>query len=377
MDAIKRIRSSQRIVIKIGSALLVDQKSGSIRKEWLYNLATDIKWLKDIGVRPLIVSSGAIAIGRTILELNDGALPLEQSQAAAAVGQIRLARAYEEALAPHGLLAAQILLTLDDSHNRRRYLNFRSTIENLLAHLVVPIINENDSVATDDIRFGDNDRLAAQVASMTNSDLMILLSDVDGLYETNPYQDKNSKRISVVSTITPEIESMASVNVSQISKGGMQTKIQAAKTAASAGCATVITNGRKHAPISALIEGGKCTLILPKGDPQSARKHWIASMKPLGRLEIDQGAFEALKNGKSLLAAGVIKVIGNFGRGDPVEICDPKGSAVSIGLSRYSSGETQKILGRKSSEVTQILGYPARSALVHRDDMVALTFGKK
>ena len=376
MDSVARIRSSRRIVVKIGSALLVDQSSGQIRQEWLLALAQDISRLKQQGSRPLIVSSGSIALGRRLLGLKSGPLPLEQSQAAAAVGQIRLARAYEEALAPHGHLAAQVLLTLDDSRSRRRYLNSRATFENLLAQRVVPVVNENDTVATDEIRFGDNDRLAAQVAAMTNSDCMVLLSDVDGLYDSDPRRSAGACRIGVVPTVTPDIEAMAAGSNSDVSKGGMRTKIQAAKTASSAGCATLIADGTVNAPLTSLLNGAQCTLFLPQCDPQSARKHWIASMKPLGRLQVDEGALAALKGGKSLLPAGVEGVRGEFGRGDPVEICGPDNSAVSIGLARYTSGETSRILGRKSTEVSQILGYPARAALVHRDDMAALTFGR-
>lgn len=375
MDAIKRIRSSRRIIIKIGSALLVDNTNGLIRRDWLSKLTADIYWLSEQGSCPLIVSSGSIALGRAPLQLKGGTLSLEQSQAAAAVGQIRLARAYEEFLAPHNLVAAQILLTLEDSHNRRRYLNSRATFENLLARRVVPIVNENDTVATDEIRFGDNDRLAAQVAAMTNADCMVLLSDVDGLYDSDPNKNATSRHFPVISSITPEIESMASASESEIAKGGMRTKIQAAKTAASAGCATIIANGKVNAPISSLVGGANCTLFEPQGDPQSARKHWIASMKPMGRLIIDQGALAALKNGKSLLAAGVVHVTGDFGRGDPIEICGFDDVAVGIGLTRYTSNETQKILGCKSTEVTKILGYPTRAALIHRDDFTALTLG--
>ncbi len=374
MDAVTRIASSRRIVVKIGSALLVDDASGEIRRDWLLALARDISRLKQRGSRPLIVSSGSIALGRNLLDLQSGPLPLEQSQAAAAVGQIRLARAYEEALTPHGLLAAQILLTLDDSRDRRRYLNSRATFENLLAQGVVPIVNENDTVATDEIRFGDNDRLAAQVAAMTNSDCMVLLSDVDGLYSGDPRRCRAASRIGVVPKVTSDIEAMASGSASEISRGGMRTKIQAAKTACSAGCATVIADGRIASPLGALLEGADCTLFLPQGDPQSARKHWIASMKPLGRLNIDHGALNALKSGKSLLPAGVVRVSGEFGRGDPVEICGPDDSAVGIGLTRYTSGEACRILGRKSPDVSRILGYPARAALIHRDDMATLTF---
>ncbi|MCY4197366.1 MAG: glutamate 5-kinase [Rhodobacteraceae bacterium] len=372
MDAVTRIKASQRIVVKIGSALLVDRQTRQIRQTWLRALASDIAELSQRGTRLLIVSSGSIALGRSLLGFDNGALPLEQSQAAAASGQIRLARAYEEALAPHGLVAAQILLTLDDSSNRRRYLNSRATFENLLLCSAVPVVNENDTVATDEIRFGDNDRLAAQVAAMTNADCLVLLSDVDGLYDQDPRMFGDARRISEVPTITAGIEAMAAGTLSGTAKGGMRTKIQAAKTATSAGCATIIADGFCHAPLRALMDGAACTVFRPRGDPQSARKHWIASMKPRGRLTVDQGALRALKNGKSLLPAGITSVVGDFGRGDPVEICDPEGFAVWIGLARYTHAETVRILGKKSSELPSILGYPARSALVHRDDLVVL-----
>lgn len=375
MDAVKRfIEGAERIVIKIGSSLLVDHSVGELRRKWLQALVDDIAQLKSLGIAPLIVSSGSIALGRTLLGLEKGTLPLEQSQAAAAVGQIRLAHHYEEALAPHNLLAAQVLLTLDDSRNRRRYLNSRATFENLLGQGVIPVINENDTVATDEIRFGDNDRLAAQVAAMANADCMILLSDIDGLYDRDPrIQPNEAKHIDLVSAITPQIEAMAAAASSEVSKGGMVTKIQAAKTASSAGCATIIADGTAMAPLAALQRETNCTLFLPQGDPQSARKKWIASMKPQGQLVIDQGALDALNQGTSLLPAGVLRVKGEFDRGDPVEICGDDGSVVCIGLTRYTSSEAQRIKGKKSSDIHSILGYPARAALIHRDDLTSLT----
>ena len=374
MDTVDCLRGARRIVIKIGSALLVDHGNGRIRHLWLKAFALDISDLKRRGSDPLIVSSGSIALGRSVLGLGTGTLSLEQSQAAAAVGQIRLARAYEEALAPHGLIAAQILLTLDDSGNRRRYLNSRATFENLLAQGVVPVVNENDTVATEEIRFGDNDRLAAQVAAMTNADCMVLLSDIDGLYDQNPSVNPAARHIAVVRRVTPEVEAMASDAGTALAKGGMRTKLLAAKSASRAGCSTLITDGKAERPIAALEKGGKATLICPEGDPQSARKDWIGSMKPRGRVVIDQGALAALKKGKSLLPAGVAGVTGEFGRGDPVEIAGPESAVAGIGLTRYTSAEAKIICGRRSSEVSKILGYPARAALIHRDDMANLTF---
>ena len=374
MDAVSCLRKARRIVIKIGSALLVDHGNGRIKDAWLKAYALDISDLKRRGCDPLIVSSGSIALGRSVLGLGAGPLSLEQSQAAAAVGQIRLARAYEEALAPHGLIAAQILLTLDDSGNRRRYLNSRATFENLLAQGVVPVVNENDTVATEEIRFGDNDRLAAQVAAMTNADTMVLLSDIDGLYDQDPSMFPAAQHIPLVRRITPKVEAMAGDAGTALAKGGMRTKLMAAKTASRAGCATLITDGKAERPLALLERGAKATLICPEGDPQSARKDWIGSMKPRGRVVIDRGALAALEMGKSLLPAGVAGVTGEFDRGDPVEIAGPDGTIAAIGLARYTSAEAKRICGQKSSEVSKILGYPARAALVHRDDMANLTF---
>ncbi len=367
------ITHARRVVIKIGSSLLVDASIGQLRHQWLQALIDDVAWLKSRGTTPLIVSSGSIALGRKMLGLGIGNLPLEQIQAAAAVGQIRLAYHYEEALQRHNLWAAQILLTLDVSRHRRRYLNSRATFESLLDQGVVPVVNENDSVATDEIRFGDNDRLAAQVAVMTNADCMILLSDVNGFYDLDPrVHPESAQLIDRVPTITAKIEAMASASVSDMSKGGMVTKIQAAKTASSAGCATIIANGTRRSPLRALWQGGKGTLFLPQGDPQSARKQWIAAMKPRGRLIVDQGALRALHHGNSLLPAGVVGVDGEFDRGDSVGVGGPDTSMVYIGLSRYTSGETQRIMGKKSDDIPAILGYPARAALIHRDDMTPL-----
>ncbi|MCY3878785.1 MAG: glutamate 5-kinase [Rhodobacteraceae bacterium] len=374
MDAIEYISKSRRIVVKIGSALLVDQESGTVRGDWLQGLASDIGYLRQQNSDPLIVSSGSIALGRSVLKLTPGQLSLEQSQAAAAVGQIRLAGAYDDALAPLGLVSAQILLTLDDSRNRRRYLNSRATLLNLLAQGVIPVVNENDTVATDEIRFGDNDRLAAQVAAMTNADCLVLLSDIDGLYDRDPKRHPEARHIPVIRQVEPEIEAMAQDAGSEFAKGGMRTKIQAARTASSAGCATLIADGKRRRPITALLGGASNTVFLPQGDPQSARKHWIGSMKPQGRIRVDHGALKALGNGRSLLPAGVAAIEGDFGRGEPVEIAGPDAIVVAIGLVRYTGAEARLICGKKSSEVAEILGYPARTALVHRDDMARLKF---
>ena len=372
MDSLKFLQRAKRIVIKVGSATLVDPASGILRREWLKGLAEDVADLKRNGADVLIASSGSIALGRNVLGINASCLSLEQSQAAAAVGQIRLAKEYEEALEPHGLIAGQVLLTLEDSENRRRYLNSRSTFAMLLAQDVVPIINENDTVATDEIRFGDNDRLAAQVAAMVGADVLIILSDVDGLYDRDPRSGQPASLIPEVKKITKKVEDMAGDTGSGLSKGGMKTKLLAAKTATVSGCAMAITLGSVLRPVEALKNGANCTWFLPVGDPLTARKNWVASMKPRGRVAVDEGAAGALMNGKSLLPVGVRSASGEFGRGDPVEIIGPNEETIGVGLARYTQAETAKICGRKSAEIESILGYPARTALVHRDDMTML-----
>lgn len=364
------LTDARRLVIKIGSALLVDRATGALRGDWLTELAEDVAMLRHRGTDVIVVSSGSIALGRGVLGMPAGALALEQSQAAAAAGQIKLARAYEEALAPHGIHTAQILLTLDDSQDRRRYLNTRATLETLLGLGVVPIVNENDTIATDEIRFGDNDRLAAQVAVTVGADRLLLLSDVDGLYTGNPTTDPQAVRLDEVREITPEIEAMAGDAGSGLSKGGMKTKVMAAKTAVGAGCAMAISDGFVMRPVSAIEEGAHCTWFLPKDDPQAARKRWIAAMKPRGRITVDKGAVTALRDGKSLLPAGVVAIDGHFGRGDPVEIIAPDGSVLGRGLSRYTHDEAAAIRGCHSRDIEGILGYPGRAALIHRDDMV-------
>jgi len=358
-----------RIVIKIGSSLLVDGETGKLRLNWLKSLSKDIFELKKKNKDVVVVSSGAIALGRATLGLLSAKLPLEESQAAAAVGQIRLARAYEEILAPHNITAAQVLVTLEDSQNRKRYLNSRATFEQLLSLGVVPIVNENDTVATEEIRYGDNDRLAAQVAATVGADLVILLSDVDGLYTSDPSLDKNAKHIPEVLNINSEIEVMGGDANSVISRGGMKTKIMAAKLATAGGASLVIMEGSMLNPIENLKSGVKCTWFRPKEGPQAARKSWISSMKSLGKITIDSGAKKALDSGKSLLPAGVTGVVGNFERGDPVQITGLTGNYIAIGLSRYSSTEAKKLIGVQLIEIENILGYPGRTALVHRDDM--------
>jgi glutamate 5-kinase len=359
---------AKRLVIKIGSALLVD--GGTLRANWLSGLAQDVADARSRGTDVVIVSSGSIALGRGVLGLTEGDTALEQSQAAAAVGQIRLARAYEDVLAPHGIVAAQVLLTLEDSSDRRRYLNSRSTLENLLRMGVVPIVNENDTVATDEIRFGDNDRLAAQIAVTIGADTLVLLSDVDGFYSANPKSDPDARRFDAIDAITPEIEAMAGDAGTGLSKGGMKTKLMAAKTATQGGAAMAVTLGSCDRPLSALMSGGAATWFLAETDPQAARKRWIAAMKPKGEITVDAGAARALAQGKSLLPAGVTLVTGRFGRGDPVDILGPDGGRLARGLCRYNAPEAQAIRGAQSSDIETILGYPGRAALIHRDDMV-------
>ena len=363
------LASAKRIVVKIGSALLVDRAAG-LRTEWLQALAEDVAMLRARGTDVTLVSSGSIALGRRVLDLPFAALPLEQSQAAAAVGQIRLARAYEEVLAPHGVMTAQVLVTLEDTEDRRRYLNSRATLQTLLGFGVVPIVNENDTVATDEIRFGDNDRLAAQIAITIGADQLVLLSDVDGFYSANPHEDPAATRFDLIEHITPEIEAMAGDPVSGLSKGGMKTKLMAARTAVQGGCAMAIMEGSVLRPLSALAAGANCTWFLPEGDPQAARKRWIAAMKPRGEVRVDAGAVAALAQGKSLLPAGVVAVTGSFGRGEPVAVLAPDGAVLAKGLIRYTAAEARAIAGHRSGEIEAILGYPGRAALIHRDDMV-------
>lgn len=363
------IRQARRLVIKIGSALLVDRKTG-LKQNWLSALALDVAEAKTRGTDVVLVSSGSIALGRKVLGLPDGVLTLEQSQAAAAVGQIRLARAYEEVLAPHGITTAQVLVTLEDTEDRRRYLNSRATMETLLGLGVVPIVNENDTVATDEIRFGDNDRLAAQIAVTVGSDQLVLLSDVDGFYTANPKEDPTATRFDLVETITPDIEAMAGDPISGLSKGGMKTKLLAAKTAVAGGCAMAIMEGSVLRPLKALAEGANRTWFMAHGDPQLARKRWINAMKPKGELTLDAGAVAALHAGKSLLPAGVTKVSGRFGRGEPVAVLSGDGAVLGKGLVRYTSEEARAIAGHRSGDIAGILGYQGRAALIHRDDLV-------
>ena len=362
------LTDARRVVVKIGSALLVDPATG-LRADWLTSLAADVARLRARGQDVVLVSSGSIALGRTVLGLPSGDLALEQSQAAAAVGQIELARAYAEALAPHGITTAQVLLTLEDSEDRRRYLNTRSTMSTLLGLGVTPIVNENDTIATDEIRYGDNDRLAARVAVTVGADVLVLLSDVDGLYSGNPKTDPDARRYHVVDRITPEIEAQAGDAGSGLSKGGMKTKLIAARMATEAGCAMAITLGSRMNPLRALEDGAPATWFTAKVTPQAARKRWIGGMKPRGTITVDAGAARALAQGRSLLPAGVIGVEGDFGRGDPVAIAGPDGR-LGQGLVRYTAAEARAIRGLSTDDIEGVLGYKPRAALIHRDDMV-------
>jgi len=371
MSKTPSLKDFRRIVVKVGSSLLVDASAGGLKRDWLASLAADIATLHKDKCDLLVVSSGAIALGRTVLKLPAGALKLEDSQAAAAVGQIALARAWSEALGSHGLTAGQVLVTLGDTEERRRYLNARSTIDKLLEWRSVPVINENDTVATTEIRYGDNDRLAARVATMVSADLLVLLSDVDGLYDKPPGAGSGAKLVPVVARITPEIEAMAGVSESATARGGMLTKIEAGKIATTAGTHMVIASGRVQHPLQAIGKGAACTWFLTPANPVTARKKWIAgSLEPRGALIIDAGAVRALRSGKSLLPAGVIKVEGAFGRGDAVIVRGPDGHEVGRGLVAYDADDAEKIKGRSSADVLLILGYTGRTEMIHRDDLV-------
>src|SRR6266850_2631820 len=343
---------AKRLVVKIGWALLVDEKTGAIHRQWLDALADDVAEIRKGGTEVLLVSSGAIAVGRRHLGLLDGGLKLEEKQAAAATGQIRLAHAYQETLARHDITVAQVLLTLGDTEERRRHLNARSTLSTLLKFGCVPVINENDTVATAEIRFGDNDRLAARVAAMVSADALVLLSDIDGLYTADPKRNSEASFIPEVTEITPEIEAMAGEALPGYSSGGMVTKLTAARVALGAGCRMAIANGRMMHPLRAIREGGTCTWFLPAATPLTARKTWIqGALKPVGKLVVDDGALKALSSGKSLLPAGVVTVEGRFERGDAVVVADAQGREIARGLSAYSAEDALRIKGHKSREI--------------------------
>jgi glutamate 5-kinase len=364
---------ARRIVVKVGSALLVDQDTGRLNRTWLETLIEDLLRLRKRGQQVILVSSGAIALGRRHLGLAKGSLRLDESQAAAAVGQIRLAHAYKELLEASNVTVAQVLLTLEDSERRRRYLNARATLESLLALGALPVINENDTVATAEIRYGDNDRLAARVAQMSGADCLVLLSDVEGLFTSDPNKDPNAQFVQQVRQITPQIEAMAGGSASAVGSGGMTTKIMAAKIAVAAGCHMCIASGHQKHPVSRLEEGARCTWFVPHATPATARKQWIAgTLKPAGALTIDKGALKALREGKSLLPAGVVAARGRFERGDTVSVLGDDGTEVARGIISYSDVDAARIMGRKSSEIEGILGFRGRDELIHRDDLVIL-----
>ena len=361
---------ARRIVVKIGSALLADRSTGALKAEWLASLLDDVADLAAQGKQIVLVSSGAIALGRHALKLPKGPLALEQSQAAASVGQISLAHAYQDMCAKRGLTAAQILLTLGDTEQRRRYLNARQTVETLLALGAIPVVNENDTVATAEIRYGDNDRLSARVASMVSADCLVLLSDIDGLYTAPPALDPNARHIPLVTAITAEIEAMAGDAGTELSKGGMKTKVEAGKIALAAGTNMVITTGKIMNPLRAIGQGSTVTWFLAGTDPVTAKKRWIAGqLEPKGQLHIDEGAERALAAGKSLLPAGVTRVDGTFDRGDAVIIRANDGREIGRGLIAYSKSDAERIAGKRSSDIQAILGFPGRDVLIHRDDM--------
>ena len=365
--------AAKLIVVKVGSALLVEAATGALRRDWLKSLCADVTALKREGRNVLLVSSGAIALGRRALKLRDGVLKLEESQAAAAAGQVRLAEAYADILAGEGIVAAQILLTLGDTEQRRRYLNARATLNTLIELGSIAVINENDTVATAEIRYGDNDRLAARVASMMAADHLVLLSDVDGLYSADPSHVPDAQYIADVAAITPQIEAMAGDSVSGFGRGGMASKLAAAKIATAAGCDVFIAKGTNDFPLSAVRNGARCTRFAANGTPAQARKRWIAGvLKPEGALIIDAGAARALADGKSLLPVGIRQIDGRFERGDAVLVKDQSGREIARGLAAYGAADAERIAGKRTAEIEAILGYRGRDEMIHRDDL-ALT----
>jgi glutamate 5-kinase len=366
-----RLAAARRVVIKVGSALLVEKSTGSVNRDWLEALADDIAAVRARGQEVVLVSSGAIALGRRELGLAKRKPKLEEKQAAAAVGQIRLAHAWKEVLERRGFTVAQVLLTLGDTEERRRYLNARNTLTTLLRLGAIPVINENDTVATAEIRYGDNDRLGARVAQMVSADCLVLLSDVDGLYTADPTRDETAQFIPEVPRITPEIESMAGGSASDVGSGGMATKVLAAKIAVAAGCHMCIAAGREVHPLRRIESGARCTWFVADASPVTVRKQWIAGMlKPSGELVVDAGAARALRDGSSLLPAGVTVVKGRFDRGDAVIVLDPEGVEIARGLAAYSSTDAERIRGRRSSELEALLGFRGRDEMIHRDDLV-------
>jgi len=364
---------ARRIVVKVGSALLVDQSTGQVNRAWLETLVEDLLRLRSRKQEVILVSSGAIALGRRELKLAAGPLALPHAQAAAAVGQINLAHIYKELFAAAGVTVAQILLTLEDSEHRRRYLNARATLSELLGLGALPVINENDTVATTEIRYGDNDRLAARVAQMTSADCLLLLSDVSGLYTADPNRDPGARLIPEIREITPEIEAMGGGSASAVGSGGMATKIAAAKIATTAGCAMAIAAGAPLHPVRRLEEGADCSWFLPSQNPENARRQWIAgSLRPSGAVTVDAGAMQALRTGKSLLPAGVVAVSGRFSRGDTVSVLDRDGNEIARGMIAYNDGDAARIAGKRSADIEALLGFRGRDEMIHRDDLVMM-----
>jgi glutamate 5-kinase len=367
---VSRLQDARRLVIKVGSALVVGE-AGAADRAWLAAFAADAAHLRGRGQQVLVVSSGAVAIGRRRLGLTRRALTLAEKQAAAAAGQSALMRAWEEAFEPHGLRVAQVLLTRDDTEVRRRWLNARATVDTLLSLGVIPVVNENDTVVTEEIRYGDNDRLAARVAQMIGADALVLLSDVDGLYTADPRNDPTARHLPRISRLTREIEAMAGgANAGAgVGTGGMTTKLAAARIAQSAGCATIITLGRRPSPLAALEAGARATVIEPSVTPAAAYKAWIAgSLAPAGALTVDAGAATALKRGKSLLAAGVCGVEGRFDKGDAVLVRDEAGHEIARGLVRYEAADAERICGLRSDAIEGALGYTS-GPMIHADDL--------
>jgi glutamate 5-kinase len=372
-DSAAPLARARRIVVKVGSALLVDAETGRINRAWLETLIDDLLRLRRRGQGVILVSSGAIALGRRRLGLKAGTLRLEESQAAAAVGQIRLAHAYKELLETHEVTVAQVLLTLEDSERRRRYLNARATLESLLQLGALPVINENDTVATAEIRYGDNDRLAARVAQMAGAECLVLLSDVDGLYSADPNKEPTAQFIHEVRHITPEIEAIAGRPASQLGSGGMAAKIMAARIAVAAGCHLCIAAGAHRYPLRRIEAGADCTWFVPSATPAAARKQWIAgTLRPAGAVTIDGGAWRALLEGASLLPAGVTGARGRFDRGDTVSVLNSDGAEVARGLVAYSDADAARIMGRQSGEIADLVGFRGRDEMIHRDDLVLM-----
>ena len=360
----------RRIVVKVGSSLLVND-GGEVDRQWLRTLAHDISLLRGAGHELLIVSSGAIAIGSSILGINKRRARLEDLQAAAAAGQVQLVYAYQEVMGEHGIGAAQVLLTPEDTENRRRFLNARGTLHRLIERGVVPVVNENDTVATDEIRYGDNDRLAARVAQLVMADALVLLSDVDGFYTADPGKNADAQHIADVTRITSEMQSMAGETRSDIGSGGMATKVQAARIATHAGCSTIIASGQIEHPLQALVDGARCTIFRAEGTPAAARKQWLAgALEVRGEISVDEGAVVALRHGNSLLPVGVVSVSGNFRRGDVVSISGPDGRELGRGLAEYADEEAGRLAGCQSEAIEEKLGYRGRSVVVHRDELV-------